>query len=68
MIGFELTHAVTVWLGTLYLEHALVVRGLRLRSHFGLDVPVLLLGLLVLTLAAAFRVGAELAEEQALTV
>ncbi|MBV9425274.1 MAG: DUF2975 domain-containing protein [Solirubrobacterales bacterium] len=68
VIGFELTHAVCVWLGTLYLKHVLVVRGLSVRAHFGVDVTVVLLGLLLLTLAAAFRVGSELAEEQALTV
>jgi hypothetical protein len=61
-------HAGAVWAGTVYLKHALVVRGLRLRSHFGVDIPVLLLGLLMLTLAAAFGVGTELTEEQALTV
>ncbi len=68
VIGFELTHSVCVWLGTLYLKHTLVARGLSVRSHFGVDVIVLLLGVLLLTLAAAFRVGSELAEEQALTV
>ncbi len=68
VIGFELMHSAAVWAGTVYLKHALIVRGLRVRSHFGLDVPVLLLGLLVLTLAGAFGVGTELAEEHALTV
>ncbi len=68
VIGFELGRSVCVWLGTLYLKHVLVAQGLSVRSHYGVDVPVLLLGLLLLALAAAFRVGTELAEEQALTV
>jgi hypothetical protein len=41
---------------------------MSLQSHLGLDVPVILLGLMLLALAAAFRVGSELAEDQALTV
>lgn len=68
VIGFELAHSVCVWLGTLYLKHVVVARGLIIRSHFAVDLTVLLLGLLIVALAAAFRVGTELAEEQALTV
>lgn len=68
VIAFELAHALAVWAGGLYLEHTVVARGLSLRSHFGVDVLVILIGLLLLALAAAFRVGSELADEQALTV
>lgn len=68
VVAFELARGVVVWAGGLYLEHVVVARGVSLRSHFGLDVPVILLGLLLLALAAAFGVGSELAEEQALTV
>ncbi len=68
VIGFELAHSVAVWGGELYLEHFLVVRGVGLRAHFGVNVAVILLGLVILVLAAAFRVGSELADEQALTV
>jgi len=68
VVGFELAHALAIWGGGLYLERVLVARGVSLRSHFGIDVPVLLLGLLLLALAAAFRVGTELADEQAMTV
>jgi hypothetical protein len=57
-----------VWAGGIYLEHALVARGVTLRSHFALNVTVILLGVLLLVLAAAFRVGSELAADQALTV
>lgn len=68
VIGFELGHSVAVWGGGLYLKHILVARGVGLRAHFGVNVPVILLGLVLLVLAAAFRVGSELADEQALTV
>ncbi len=68
VIVFELGHAVAVWGGGLYLRHVLVARGLSVLPHFGVDIPVLLLGLLLIALAGAFRVGAELADEQALTV
>ncbi|MBV9309962.1 MAG: DUF2975 domain-containing protein [Solirubrobacterales bacterium] len=68
VIAFDLGHAVAVWAGGLYLEHALVARGVTIRAHFAVNVTVILLGLLLLALAAAFRVGAELAEDQALTV
>jgi len=39
-----------------------------LRTHFGVNVPVILLGLVILVLATAFRVGSELTDEQAMTV
>lgn len=68
VVAFELAHAFAVWGGGLYLDHVLLVRGVRMRSHFGIDVPVILLGLLLVVLASAFRVGSELADEQALTV
>lgn len=68
VIAFELGHALAGWAGGLYLEHALVARGVTLRSHFAVNVTVILLGLLLLALAAAFRVGSELATDQALTV
>jgi hypothetical protein len=68
VIVFELGHALVVWAGGLYLKHAVHARGVSLRSHFGVDVMVVLLGVLLLALAAAFRVGFELSEEQALTV
>lgn len=68
VIGFELTRALVTWAGGLYLKHVVVARGINLRPHFGLDIPVILLGLLVLVLATAFAAGSDLAEEQALTV
>ncbi|MBV9809358.1 MAG: DUF2975 domain-containing protein [Solirubrobacterales bacterium] len=68
VIAFELGHALAVWGVGVYLEHALVAHGVALRSHFAVNVTVILLGLLLLALAAAFRVGSELAEDQALTV
>ena len=68
VIAFELGHALAVWAAGVYLEHALVARGVVLRSHFSVNVTVILLGMLLLALAAAFRVGSELAEDQALTV
>ena len=68
VIAFELGHALAVWAAGLYLEHTLVARGVRLRAHFALNVTVILLGLLLLVLAAAFRLGTELADDQALTV
>jgi hypothetical protein len=57
-----------IWGGGLYLEHTVTARGMTVRSHFGLDVPVILLGVLLVAVAAAFSVGSELAEERALTV
>lgn len=68
VVAFELARSLVIWGGGLYLRDTLVARGVSVRSHFGLDVPVVLLGLLLLALAAAFRVGSELADEQALTV
>ncbi len=68
VIAFELGHALTVWGGGLYLEHAVFARGLSLRSHFAVDVPVIVLGVVLLAIAAAFRAGFELAQEQKLTV
>jgi hypothetical protein len=63
VIAFELGHGVAVWGGGLYLEHAVLARGVTLRAPFGIDVPVIVLGMLLLALAAAFRVGSELAAE-----
>lgn len=68
VILFELGRAVVVWAGGMYLQHSLVAQGMSLRAHFDLDVPVILMGVVLLALAAAFRVGFELTEEQALTV
>lgn len=68
VIGFALAHSVAAWAGALYLEHTVVARGISLRAHFSVNVPVILLGLLILAIAAAFRIGSQLAEEQALTV
>ncbi len=68
VIAFELAHALAVWAGGLYLEHTVVARGLTPRSHFSFDVPMIVVGLLLLAIAAAFQVGTELADEQALTV
>lgn len=68
VVVFGLAHALVIWVGGLYLKSTLTARGVSVRSHFGLDVPLILLGLLLLALAAAFAVGSELAEEQALTV
>lgn len=68
VIAFDVGHGLAVWIGGLYLEHTLVARGVHLRSHFAVDVTVILLGLVLLALAAAFRLGAELAQDQALTV
>lgn len=68
VVAFELARALVIWGGGLYLEHTLVARGMTVRSHFGLDLPLILLGVLLLALAAAFSVGSELAEERALTV
>lgn len=68
VIGFALVRSVVVWGGSLYLQHTVAARGLSVRSHFGLDVPVILLGLLLLVLAAAFRLGAELQQDHDLTV
>jgi hypothetical protein len=68
VIGFELTHSIAVWSGGAYLKHIVVARGVTLRSHFGVNLPVILLGLVLLALATVFRAGSELADEQALTV
>ncbi len=68
VLVFELARAMVIWLGGLYLQHTLVARGVSVRSHFVLDIPLILLGVLLLALAAAFTVGSELADEQALTV
>jgi hypothetical protein len=68
VVVFELARTLVIWGGGLYLEHTVTARGMTVRSHFGLDVPVILLGVLLVAVAAAFSVGSELAEERALTV
>jgi Protein of unknown function (DUF2975) len=68
VIGFELVRSVAEWSGSLYLKDNVIARGLRLRSHLALNIPVLLVGLLLLVLAAAFRLGTRLQEDHDLTV
>ena len=60
--------SVAEWAGTLYLKDNVNARGLSLRAHLALNVPVLLVGLLLLVLAAAFRLGTQLQEDHDLTV
>ena len=68
VIGFELVRSVAEWTGSLYLKDNVSARGLSLRSHLALNIPVLLVGLLLLVLAAAFRLGTQLQEDHNLTV
>jgi Protein of unknown function (DUF2975) len=68
VIGFELVRSVAEWAGSLYLKDNVSTRGLSLRSHLALNIPVLLVGLLLLVLAAAFRLGTQLQEDHDLTV
>ncbi len=68
VIGFELLGSVIVWIQSLYLRHVLVAHGLTVRPQFAVDVPAVLLGLLLLVIATAFRVGAEWRQERELTI
>lgn len=68
VICFEIARSVAAWAGSVYLEHTVSARGLSLRSHFAVSIPVLLVGLLLLVLAAAFRLGAQLQEDHDLTI
>jgi Protein of unknown function (DUF2975) len=68
VIVFELVRSVAEWAGSLYLKDNVSARGLRLSSHWSLNIPVLLVGLLLLVLAAAFRLGTQLQEDHDLTV
>lgn len=68
VIGFELLGSVIVWSQSLYLRHVLVAHGLTVRPQFAVDVPAVLLGLLLLVIATAFRVGAEWRQERELTI
>lgn len=68
VIGFELVRSVAEWAGSLYLKDNVNARGLSLRAHLALNVPVLLVGLLLLVLAAAFGLGTQLQEDHDLTV
>lgn len=68
VLAFELMRALVVWGASLYLVDHVRVRGLTLHAHFGLNVPVLLVGLVLLVLAAAFGAGEELQEDRDLTI
>lgn len=61
--GCELVRSVAEWAGSVYLKHSITARGLSLHSHFGLNIPVLLVGLLLIVLAVAFGSGAQLQQD-----
>lgn len=68
VIAFAFGQAVLAWGAGLFLEHSMHADGITLDTHFALDVPVVLLGVVLLALSAVFRAGIELAEDQALTI
>ncbi|MFZ0088483.1 MAG: DUF2975 domain-containing protein [Solirubrobacteraceae bacterium] len=68
VIGFELVRSVAEWAGSMYLKDNVSARGLSLRSHLAVNIPVLLVGLLLLVLAAAFRLGTQLQIDHDLTI
>ncbi len=68
VVGFELLRSVAEWGGSVYLKNIVMARGLSLRSHFALNIPVLLVGLLLVVLAVAFRLGAQLQQDHDLTI
>lgn len=68
MIGAEIVRVIGLFLVSLFLRSHLVTEGIAVRSAVDFRPGVLFAGLAFLVLGEVFRVGAELREEQSLTV
>jgi hypothetical protein len=68
MIGAEIVRVLALFLVSLFLRSHLVTEGITVRTAMDFRPGVIFAGLAFLVLGEVFRVGAELREEQSLTV
>lgn len=68
VIGLGLAKAAFSIPATLFLTTRLDIPGIHFKYRVGIDGEYILIGLLILVLAEIFRVGAEMREEQELTI
>ena len=68
MVGIELIKGLADLTKMLYLEPRLHFETILIRSDISISLRVIIAGLVILVIAEAFRIGAEITEEQELTV
>ena len=68
MVGIELIRGLADLTKMLYLEPRLHFETILIRSDISISFHVIIAGLVILVIAEAFRIGAEITEEQELTV
>jgi hypothetical protein len=68
MVGIELIRGLADLTKMLYREPRLHFETILIRSDISISLHVIIAGLVILVIAEAFRVGAEITEEQELTV
>tara|TARA_B100001146_G_scaffold23499_1_gene17853 strand:- start:4279 stop:4911 length:633 start_codon:yes stop_codon:yes gene_type:complete len=68
MVGIELVRGLADLTKMLYLEPRLHFETILIRSDISISLRVIIAGLVILVIAEAFRIGAEITEEQELTV
>ena len=68
MVGIELIRGLADLTKMLYLEPRLHFETILIRSDISISLGVIIAGLVILVIAEAFRIGAEITEEQELTV
>ena len=68
MVGIELIRGLADLTKMLYLEPRLHFETILIRSDISISLRVIIAGLVILVIAEAFRIGAEITEEQELTV
>ena len=68
MVGIELIRGLADLTKMLYLEPRLHFETILIRSDISISLHVIIAGLVILVIAEAFRIGAEIKEEQEFTV
>ena len=68
MVGIELIRGLADLTKMLYLEPRLHFETILIHSDISISLHVIIAGLVILVIAEAFRIGAEITEEQELTV
>jgi len=68
VIGGEIARAAIVCFETAYARDHFTIEGLRLESHFQMNVFAILCGVMILVIAEAFREGTRLRDEASLTI
>ena len=68
MVGIELIRGLADLTKMLYLEPRLHFETILIRSDISISLHVIIAGLVILVIAEAFRIGAEITQEQELTV